>query len=321
MGTPDFAAVSLRHLLGWDGAVLAGVYTQPDRPCGRGRTCKPSPVKVLALESGLPVFQPPHFKNPENVTHLAALQPDVLAVAAYGLLLPQTVLDIPTRGAINVHASLLPEYRGAAPIHRAILDGRPVTGITIMRMEAGLDSGDILLQRSLAIGIADTAQSLHDELAELGGRLLVEALERMTGGALLRIPQDHSRATYARKLTKDEGCLDWNQPALNVHNRVRGLFPWPGSWFDWEGRPGKSTRLTVYPGTIGESRPPEAAPGDILGIRGDAVCIACADRVYAVPLVKPANGKPLTGREFYCGYLSRCSGEHLLSPETPHPGA
>lgn len=320
MGTPDFAAASLRHLLDWGGCDVVGVYCQPDRPCGRGQVCTPPPVKLLAMEHRLPVFQPLNFKNQADVDQLAALAPDLLLVAAYGLILPQSVLDIPRLGAINVHASLLPEYRGAAPIHRAILDGRHVTGITIMQMEAGLDTGDILLQRSRAIGISDTAQSLHDELADMGGRLLVEALEKLGTGRLVRIPQDHAKATYASKLSKEEGRIDWNQPALTVHNRIRGLFPWPGSWFDWDGMPGKTLRLTVYPGVIGQPLPGGVQAGDIHGVAGDSVLIACADRLYAVPTVKPAGSKPLGGREFYCGYLSRCSGEHLLKPDLTCPG-
>ena len=320
MGTPDFAAASLRHLLDWDGCDVVGVYCQPDRPCGRGQVCTPPPVKLLAMEARLPVFQPVNFKDQSDVDTLAALSPDLLLVAAYGLILPQSVLDIPRLGAINVHASLLPEYRGAAPIQRAIMDGRPVTGITIMQMAAGLDTGDILLQRSRAIGIDDTAQSLHDELADMGGRLLVEALEKLGTGRLVRIPQDHAKATYASKLSKEEGRIDWNQPALTVHNRIRGLFPWPGSWFDWDGMPGKTLRLTVYPGVIGEPLPHGVRPGDIHGVAGDTVLIACADRLYAVPTVKPAGSKPLGGREFFCGYLSRCSGDHLLKPEPTCPG-
>ncbi len=320
MGTPDFAAVSLRHLVDWGGCDIVGVYSQPDRPCGRGQVCTPPPVKLLAMEHRLPVFQPLNFKSQADVDQLAALSPDLLLVAAYGLILPQSVLDIPKFGAINVHASLLPEYRGAAPIQRAIIDGRHVTGITIMRMEAGLDTGDILLQRSRAIGIDDTAQSLHDELAEMGGRLLVEAMEKLHDGRLVRIPQDHARATYASKLAKEEGRIDWNQPALTVHNRIRGLFPWPGSWFDWDGMPDRTLRLTVHPGSIGEPLPAGVTPGEIFGVAGDSVLIACADRLYAVPTVKPAGSKPLGGREFYCGYLSRCSGEHLLKFEPSCPG-
>ena len=320
MGTPDFAAVSLRHLLDWGGCDVVGVYCQPDRPCGRGQVCTPTPVKLLAMEARMPVFQPLNFKDQADVDQLRALEPDLLLVAAYGLILPQSVLDIPRLGAINVHASLLPEYRGAAPIQRVIMDGRPVTGITIMRMEAGLDTGDILLQRSRAIGIMDTAQTLHDELAEMGGKLLVDALEKMDQGRLVRIPQDHARATYAAKLSKEEGRIDWNQPVLDVHNRIRGLFPWPGSWFDWDGMPDKTLRLTVHPGVIDVPLPEGVQPGEIHGVVDDKVLIACSDRLYAVPVIKPAGSKPLGGREFYCGYLSRCSGEHLLRFEPTCPG-
>ncbi len=320
MGTPNFAAASLRHLLAWDGCEVAAVYCQPDRPCGRGQICTPPPVKLLAMEHGVPVHQPVNFKQPSDVDQLAALAPDLLLVAAYGLILPQCVLDIPGLGAINVHASLLPEYRGAAPIQRAIMDGRPVTGITIMRMEAGLDTGDILLQRSLAIGIDDTAQTLHDELAEMGGRLLVDALDKMHQGRLVRIPQDHGRATYAAKLSKDEGRIDWDQPAHIVHNRIRGLFSWPGSWFDWDGMPGKNVRLTVYPGRIGDPVPENSTPGQILGVTNEAVLFACRDRIYAVPTIKPSGSKPLDAREFYCGYLSRCSGDYLTETEPSCPG-
>lgn len=316
MGTPQFAAVSLGHVLDWAGCEVLHVYTQPDRPCGRGQVCTPSAVKTMALEAGLPVAQPVHFKDPADVAALAALQPDVLLVAAYGLILPQAVLDIPRLGAVNVHASLLPTYRGAAPIQRAIMDGQHVTGITIMRMDAGLDTGDILLQRGLAIGIDDTAQTLHDELADLGGRLLVEALAKMTKGGLVRVPQDHDRATYAAKLSKNEGQLDWNQPALTVHNRIRGLFPWPGSWFDWPGLPGKPLRLTVYPGTLGPRLPRDARPGDIVGVDGDCILIACADQLYAVPRLKPAGCRALNGREFYCGYLSRCNQDNSVADLT-----
>lgn len=321
MGTPDFAAASLRHLLASDLCEVVGVYCQPDRPCGRGQVCTPPPVKVLALQHGLCVLQPVNFKDQADVDQLAGLTPDLLLVAAYGLILPQNVLDIPTYGAFNVHASLLPEYRGAAPIHRAIIEGRHATGITIMRMEKGLDTGDILLQRSRAIGVEDTAQSLHDELAEMGGRLLVDALDKMRQGRLVRIPQDHARATYAAKLSKEEGCVDWNQPAWTVHNRIRGLFPWPGSWFDWSGMPGRTTRLTVYPGRVGDPLPAGARPGDILGVDGDDVLIACLDRVYRVPTIKPAGSRALSGSEFYCGYLSRCPGDYLLKSEPTCPGA
>jgi methionyl-tRNA formyltransferase len=306
MGTPDFAATILTRLLTWEGGEVVGVYTQPDRPCGRGRVCKPSAVKQVALEQGLPVFQPVNFKDEADRSELADLQPDLLVVAAYGLILPQSVLDIPGLGAVNVHASLLPKYRGAAPIQRVIMDGEQVTGITIMQMEAGLDSGPMLLQRALAIGMDDTAASLHDELADMGGRLLVEALDRMAQGTLKPIEQDHDRATYAPKLEKKEGLIDWNRPAGEIHDRIRGLYPWPGSWFDWDAIPGKPVRLTLFPGRVGRERTADEVPGTILGEEEGSLAIACADRIYLLPRVKPASGKPMDAKAFLCGYMSRC---------------
>ncbi|MGE4468768.1 MAG: methionyl-tRNA formyltransferase [Desulfovibrio sp.] len=306
MGTPDFAAVILTHLANWDGCEIVGVYTQPDRPCGRGRQCRPSAVKTRALELGLPVFQPEHFRDPEALARLASLQPDVLVVAAYGLILPQDVLDVPRLLPINVHASLLPKYRGAAPIQRAIQNGDEITGTTIMRMEAGLDTGPILMQRALRIGYDQHAGDIHDELAEQGGTLLVQALERLRSGALTAIPQDDDLATYAAKLTKREGELDWNRPAEELHNHIRAMHPWPGAYWFWSGR-GKPLRLNVLPGRPGrELAPDEAEPGAILGEEDGLLAIACADKVYLTPGVKPQGRRELDPTAFCCGYLNIC---------------
>lgn len=310
MGTPEFARISLEHLHAWDGAHVIAVYTQPDRPCGRGRKCKPSEVKSFALELGIPVLQPENFKSDEAVAELTALAPDLLVVAAYGLILPQRVLDIPALGAINVHGSLLPKYRGAAPIQRAIMNDEPATGITIMQMNAGMDTGDILFARSLYIGRDDTAETLHDELAQLGGRLLVEALERLGQNRLLRIPQDDSKATYAAKLEKHEGEIHWDQPAQDVHNRARAMHPWPGAYFTWPGneRTGKKQqRLSLTPGRVGYALPePKPAPGTILGLCEGLLAIACTDKTYLVPSLKPAGKNLLTAEAFACGYLDSC---------------
>ncbi|GAU08438.1 methionyl-tRNA formyltransferase [Desulfoplanes formicivorans] len=304
MGTPGFAAVILDDLLAYTGGEVVGVYTQPDRPCGRGQVCKPSEVKQLALEKGLPVYQPEHFKEEQDRRVLADLNPDLLVVAAYGLILPQTVLDIPPLGAINVHASLLPKWRGAAPIQRAIMNGDHVTGITIMQMEKGLDSGPILLQRAMGIGINDTAESLHDDLAAMGGKLLVEALSKLDQGLIHPQIQAHDLATYAPKLQKSEGLVDWNRPVQEVHDQIRGLFPWPGTWFFWERKPGKTVKLTLYPGSIGDPVAQGTLPGTFLGMRGDNLAIACKDREYLLSTIKPAGGKPLEAKSFFCGYLS-----------------
>lgn len=307
MGTPDFAAAILDALANWEGCDVAGVYTQPDRPCGRGRKCRPSAVKIKALELGLPVYQPEHFRTPESLAELASLRPDVLVVAAYGLILPQAVLDVPRLMPINVHASLLPQYRGAAPIQRAIQNGDEITGTTIMRMEAGLDSGPILLQRALRIGYEQHAGDIHDELAVQGGTLIVEALERLQHGALASIPQDHDRATHAEKLRKEEGEVDWNRPAETIHSHIRAMHPWPGAYWHWTGR-GDPLRLNVLPGRPGrELEPNEAEPGAILGEEEGLLAIACADKVYLTPGVKPQGKREMDATAFCCGYMNICA--------------
>jgi len=307
MGTPDFAAAILKKLAAWPGAAVLCAYTQPDRPCGRGQECRPSPVKLLALERGIPVRQPLNFKDPADVDALKAFAPDVLVVAAYGLILPQAVLDAARLMPVNVHASLLPRWRGAAPIQRAIEAGDTATGITIMRMEAGLDTGPILLQRALRIADGDHAGTLHDELADMGGDALLDALARLPQGRLMRLPQDAARATYAPKLRKDEGRIDWTLKAEILHNRIRAMHPWPGAYFDWERQPGKSVRLTIAPGRIGADRPADVAPGTLLGAvdteAGPMLAIAAADRLYLTPRVTPQGKKQQDAKAFACGYL------------------
>lgn len=306
MGTPDFARIILDYVLDWSQGETVAVYTQPDRPCGRGRKLASPPVKKLALEKGLPVLQPENFKNPDQIEELASFAPDYLLVAAYGLVLPQEVLDTAGRMPINVHASLLPRYRGAAPIQRAILNSEVVTGVSIMLMTRGLDSGPVLLQRAMGIDINDTAGKLHDDLANMGGQMLVEALEGLENGTVRPIDQDETQATYAPKLTKEEGLVIWNQPAQKVHDRIRALFPWPGSWFDWTG-PGRETmRMQVFPGRIGPDKPEDITPGTITGTTDDFLGIACADKIYLVPRVKPQGCRAMNATEFECGFLSRC---------------
>lgn len=306
MGTPDFAAESLKALVAWDGCEVVGVYTQPDRPCGRGRECRPSPVKKLALEHGLDVYQPVNFKNAEDVDTLRSLRADVLAVAAYGLILPQQVLDACTIMPLNVHASLLPKHRGAAPIQRAIQEGDFVTGISIMKMEQGLDTGPVLLQRALRIGHDQHAGQVHDELAVMGGALLVDALERLRTGRIRILPQEDDRATYAAKLSKQEGEIDWDREAEAVHNHIRAMHPWPGAYFFWTGQEGKRVRLNVMPGEIGPELESNIDPGTVLGEMDGKLAIACRDKVYLVPEVKPEGRKAQDATAFVCGYLSKC---------------
>jgi methionyl-tRNA formyltransferase len=303
MGTPDFAAAILKKLVAWPGAEVLCVYTQPDRPCGRGQECRPSPVKLLALASGIEVRQPQNFKDPAEVEALQALAFDVLVVAAYGLILPQSVLDAPRLMPVNVHASLLPRWRGAAPIQRAIEAGDTATGITIMLMQAGLDTGPILLQRALRIADTDHAGILHDELADMGGDALLDALCRLPKGKLMRLPQDDALATYAPKLVKDEGRLDWSQKAEALHNRIRAMHPWPGAYFDWLREGGKTLRLAIEPGHVGGERPANVAPGTILGVVDGNLAIAAADKLYLTPRVTPQGKKPQDAAAFACGYL------------------
>jgi methionyl-tRNA formyltransferase len=307
MGTPDFAAASLKALVAWPGAEVLCVYTQPDRPCGRGQVCQPSAVKVAALEHGIAVRQPLNFKDAAEVDALRGLDFDVLVVAAYGLILPQAVLDAPKLLPVNVHASLLPRWRGAAPIQRAIQAGDTATGITIMKMELGLDSGPILLQRALRIAEGDTAGTLHDELAALGAETLLDALSRLPKGRLMQLAQDASRVTHAAKLAKEEGRIDWTQTAERLHNHIRAMHPWPGAFFDWEQAPGKELRLSIEPGRIGPARPDGVAPGTVVGAVEGMLAIACADRLYLTARVTPRGRKPQDAAAFACGYLKTCT--------------
>jgi methionyl-tRNA formyltransferase len=316
MGTPDFAAAVLARVLDFSDADVIGVYSQPDRPCGRGHKCTPPPVKSLALEHGLPVFQPLNFKTPEAVAELAALGPDVLLVAAYGLILPQSVLDIPTLGPWNVHASLLPRYRGAAPIQRAILSGESQTGITIMRMEAGLDTGPMLIKEAIPIGPGETAGSLHDRLAALGGEMAVKALELLAAGPVSPTPQDNALATHAPKITKADTVIDWNRPAAEVHARIRAMSPRPGAYFHMIA-PGEKRhiRLQAFPGRYTHDLPPDTPPGCVLGVNAGDLAIACADGVYHLGHVQPSGKKCMDATSFACGYLRGLqAGKPLVCP-------
>jgi len=314
MGTPEFASTVLGHILASEAVTVAAVYTQPDRPCGRGKKCRPGPVKLLALDRGLPVHQPATFKDPAAVATLAAYAPDVLLVAAYGMILPQAVLAIPRLLPLNVHASLLPAWRGAAPIERAIAAGDRLTGITIMRMEAGLDTGPMVLQRALAIGENDTAGSLRAELADLGGRLLVDALGKLRIGAVPLIPQDDSRATYAKKIDKAEGFIDWTRPAREVHDLIRAMTPHPGAFFFWRPAPDKpALRIIVQPGRPGGPRPEGIGPGQFAGLLDGHLGVACADALYLIPAVTPAGKRTMDATAFSCGYLGKCDGAALAA--------
>jgi len=294
-GTPDFAAESLRALLAGRHEVVA-VYTQPDRPAGRGRKLTPSPVKALALEHGLPVHQPASLKAEDAQHELAAYRPDVMVVVAYGLLLPRAVLDIPRLGCLNVHASLLPRWRGAAPIQRAIEAGDRESGVAIMQMDAGLDTGDVLLERRTPITATTTGGELHDRLATLGGEALAEALDALAGDGLAATPQPDSGVTYAAKLSKAEAALDFSRPAAELAARVRAFNPWPVAWTRLDG---DTLRLWL---AEPESAPSAtgAAPGTLLESAPDALRIACGPEgreVLRVTRAQLPGGKPLAVRD------------------------
>ena len=321
MGTPQFAATVLEHVLASEDVRVAAVYTQPDRPCGRGKKCRLGPVKELALEKGLPVHQPESFKDPAAVEALAAYKPDVLLVAAYGMILPQAVLDIPRVMPINVHASLLPAWRGAAPIERAVAAGDRLTGVTIMRMVAALDAGPMIMQRALAIGVNDTAGELRAELADLGGRLLVHCLKRLRVGGVPMVEQDPEKVTYAKKIDKAEAFIDWARPAAEVHDLIRAMTPHPGAFFFWRPAPDKpALRIIAHPGKVGCPLPPGAKPGDILGVMDCHLGIACADAVYFVPTVVPAGKRPMDAQAFSCGYLGKCGDDAMAVCGPPDTG-
>jgi methionyl-tRNA formyltransferase len=271
MGSPDFAVPTLRALLAAEEVVA--VVTQPDKPAGRGRKVEKPPVKVVAEEAGVPVWQPKTLRNDEALAELRRLAPDVCVVVAYGKILPQAILDVPRLGCLNVHGSLLPAYRGAAPIQWALIHGERETGVTIMKLDAGMDTGPMLLWRKVAIGEEDTAGSLATRLAAIGAELMVVAIERLQGGHLVETPQDHAAATLAPRLTKDHGRLDFGRSARELRNLSRGVDPWPGAFAILEGEPLK----------LWGAREVEGAgdPGTVLGVDRDGLLVACAQGAVA----------------------------------------
>ena len=267
-GTPEFALASLKALVE-SGHTPVAVLTQPDRPAGRGKKLTASPVKQYALEQDIPVLQPATLRDADAVEALRARRPDLLIVAAYGLILPQDVLDIPTHGCLNVHASVLPRWRGAAPIQAAILAGDEVTGITLMAMTAGLDCGPVLHIEEVVIGAEETAGELHDRLAELGGQTLVEHLEAIIAGDLPAIEQDDARATYAPKIDKQDAAIDWSLPADELARRVRAYNPYPGAYC-FVGEQGERLKIWRAVATDGAG-----APGTVLQYERDGIVVAC----------------------------------------------
>jgi methionyl-tRNA formyltransferase len=291
-GTPQFAVPALRALLSSPHRVV-GVLTQPDRPAGRGQQLRASPVKLLALEHALPVGQPATLKTPEGRADLAQWAPDLLVVVAYGLILPAPVLALPRLGCVNIHGSLLPRWRGAAPIQRAILAGDAETGVTIMQLDAGLDTGPMLLERRRPIHSHDTAGDLHDALSELGAAALLEAVDGLAAGTLAARSQPATGATYAPKIEKSEARLDWNSSAIELDRRVRAFNPWPMAETSFAGE-----QLRVLRARVADQAAPDAAPGTLLGIAEDGLRVACADGVLAVRELQRAGKRPISARDF-----------------------
>lgn len=289
-GTPEFAAQHLQALLD-AGREIVAVYTQPDRPAGRGQKLAPSPVKQLALQHGIAVYQPQTLRDPAAQTELAALTPDLMVVVAYGLILPQVVLDTPRLGCINSHASLLPRWRGAAPIQRAIEAGDASSGVTVMQMEAGLDTGPMLLKVTTTITAEDTGGSLHDRLATLGSQAVVEAVPKLAAGELRGEVQDDSLATYAHKLNKDEARLDWSRPAVELERLVRAFNPWPICHSTLNGE-----ALKVHAAQLGEG---QGAPGSVLAADKSGLTVACGEGALRLTRLQLPGGKPLSFADLY----------------------
>ncbi|MFO8140354.1 MAG: methionyl-tRNA formyltransferase [Marinobacter sp.] len=301
-GTPDFAAIALKALLD-DGHNVVGVYSQPDRPAGRGRKLMPSPVKQVALDADIPVFQPASLKPEEAQQELAALRPEVMIVAAYGLILPKAVLDIPSHGCLNIHASLLPRWRGAAPIQRAIAAGDAETGITIMQMDAGLDTGDMLLKVATPINPDDTGGTLHDRLAEIGGAAIVEALAKLAKGELAGEPQNDNDACYAHKLTKQEGHIDWARSAPDIERLIRAFNPWPGTFTDLG-----EQRIRIHQARALAQGSDQAA-GTVLRREREGIDVACGTGSLRITSVQLPGTRALSVSDLING------GKPVLMPE------
>ena len=293
MGTADFAVPALRALAQSRHEVVA-VYTQPARPAGRGMQARPSPIQRAADERGLPVRTPLSLKEITEREALTVLRPDLAVVAAYGLILPQAILDIPRLGCINLHGSALPRWRGAAPIQRAILAGDRETGVTVIQMEAGLDTGPMLAMERVPITGETTAQTLHDRLAALAAEMIVPMVDRLAAGGVTATPQPAEGATYAKKIEKDEGRIDWQEPAEAIERQLRALNPWPGCFTMLQGQ-----RLRVLKGEARREASSGSAAGTVLD---DELCIACGEGVLCITELQKAGGKPMAAGTFLRGH-------------------
>nr|WP_072334759.1 MULTISPECIES: methionyl-tRNA formyltransferase [unclassified Paenibacillus] len=298
MGTPEFAVPSLRALLADESVQVVGVVSQPDRPVGRKRVLTPTPVKVEALAHGLPVLQPERLRKGEAVEELRELRPDLIVTAAFGQILPKAVLELPRLGCINVHASLLPLYRGGAPIHYAVMNGDAQTGVTIMYMEAGLDTGDMISQVTVPIGDEDTTGTMFDKLSVAGAELLQRTLPGLLAGELQAVPQDDSAAVYSPNITREQEQIDWHAPAQQIWRLVRALHPKPGAFTLWNGEVLKVWACAKPAESAGSS---SAQPGTVLRVGPDGIDVATGSGVLRIIELQPAGKKAMDAATFARG--------------------
>ena len=297
MGTPDFAVNPL-HALAEAGYEVVGVVTQPDKPKGRGKTMLPTPVKEEAMKHGFPVFQPVKVRDPEFQEVLEGLEPDIIVVAAFGQILSQEILDLPHYGSLCIHASLLPAYRGASPINRVIMDGQKKSGVTIMQMDAGIDTGDILTQSEVVIEDTDTDLSLEEKLSKVGAELIVKTLQKLEAGTLTATKQDDSKSCYAKLLTKAMGQIDWNQSAISIDRQVRGLYSWPGAYTSckgkmlkiWQAKPVEDEGIAAY-----------SMPGSIAKVTKKEIFVQTGDGVLCLQEVQLEGKKRMKVHDFLLG--------------------
>lgn len=306
MGTPDFSVSALDAIHQAHEIVM--VVTQPDRPRGRGKKVHPSPVKKRALELGLPVYQPDRMRDPEAISKVVKAEAEVMVIVAFGQLLPKEILDAPTYGCINIHASLLPKYRGAAPIHRAILSGDPMTGVTIMKMDVGLDTGEMYLAESILISESMTTGELHDALSEMGARLIIDVLDGLVQGKTETIPQEDSKASYAAKISKAEAEIDWKKDAKSIHNQIRAFDPFPGAW----SRNGE-TKLKVFASSC-QSEDSSGKPGEVLSVSKNGILIQTGVGSLLIREIQAPGKRRMTVEEFLRGNTLE-KGVVLLSKE------
>lgn len=304
-GTPDFSVPALEALVG-AGHDVVGVLTQPDRPKGRGRQIAASPVKTAALAHGIPVAQPQTLKDEVSRAELVAWRPDVLVVVAYGLILPPAVLDIPGLCCLNIHASLLPRWRGAAPIQRSILAGDTTTGVTIMVMDVGLDTGPMLLKREMVIRPDDTGGSLHDRLSMAGASAILEAFQGLEQGVLPPVPQPSEGVTYAAKIDKAEALIDWGRSALEIERQVRAFNPWPVAETRLDGE-----QLRVFAASAAVSRQIDAEPGTIVAVQDDGLWVQCGQGQLALQHLQRPGGRAVSAADFVRGSRTQLAGRHL----------